>query len=250
MALQFAVIVSKIARFDYPRSWPDLPKILITSIANLKSSSQLLQDLTILLTFRYVIKELSSKQLPNDRKAFKDLSNDVFPIFFAVWKDHNSAFVDGMQQCKTGSVTQKHITFSIQKLTNIFKSFRSMILTLNEENFTKLLEAIIASMQFMLNCIDMITKDQTVLHSLFHKLLIVHSKILLDLVEFENPFIRKFSDGLVSLHKQCLFVYSDNKKLFSERFVVNCLNFLKVMFSKNSVSSDLLTIDDLQSLLR
>ena len=224
--------------------------ILLTSVANLGSVSLHLQSHTILLTFRYVVKELGSKQLPNDRKTFSDLSNNIFPICFKVWDDHNKVFVEGMQEWKLGNVKPEHIAFFIQKLISILKSFRSMVLVLSEENFTKFLEAILSSLQVLLNCMNTIPESATALHTIFHKFLIVHSKILLDLVESENPFILKFSKGLVNLHKHCLCVYSENKKIFSERYIVNCINFLKVIFSKSHLDADILSLDEMQNLLR
>lgn len=59
IAVQLAVLVAKIARFDYPKEWPELFPTLIQGIEN---SDSLVQHRS-LLTMHHVVKAISSKRL-------------------------------------------------------------------------------------------------------------------------------------------------------------------------------------------
>jgi len=67
IAVQIAVIVSKIARLDYPKQWTEVVPTLLEAV---KSNDQLLQHRS-LLVLQQVIKALSSKRLLSDRKQFE-----------------------------------------------------------------------------------------------------------------------------------------------------------------------------------
>lgn len=81
IALQLAVLISKIARIDLPTDWPELLPSLLDAM---KSSDVLLQDRS-LLVFQHTIKMLSSKRLPKDKKYFEELTNNIFPIIMSYW---------------------------------------------------------------------------------------------------------------------------------------------------------------------
>jgi hypothetical protein len=82
IAVQIALVIAKAARFDFPQQWPSLFSDLL---AGLNSSSaagqqpgqqQTTQQQQVLLVRRtyfvlhHVLKELSSKRLASDQKAF------------------------------------------------------------------------------------------------------------------------------------------------------------------------------------
>lgn len=59
IAVQLAVLVAKIARFDYPKEWAELFPTLIQGI---ESSDSVVQHRS-LLTMHHVVKAISSKRL-------------------------------------------------------------------------------------------------------------------------------------------------------------------------------------------
>ena len=63
IAVQIAVLISKICRHDLPKDWPDLFPTLLQGV---ESSDPLIQHRS-LLTFHNVIKVLSSKRLSGTR---------------------------------------------------------------------------------------------------------------------------------------------------------------------------------------
>lgn len=62
IAVQLAVLVAKIARFDYPKEWPELFPTLIQGI---ESSDSVIQH-RALLTMHHVVKAVSSKRLAGE----------------------------------------------------------------------------------------------------------------------------------------------------------------------------------------
>lgn len=60
IALQLAVLVSKVAKFDCPRDWPELLPTLLQGVENTDS---LVQHRS-LLTLHHVVKAIAAKRLP------------------------------------------------------------------------------------------------------------------------------------------------------------------------------------------
>lgn len=69
-AVQIAVVIAKIARVDYPRQWPSLFSDLLGKL----DSSDTLTTRRTYLVLHHVLKELSSKRLAPDQRAFAEVS--------------------------------------------------------------------------------------------------------------------------------------------------------------------------------
>uniref|UniRef100_A0A8D8V4U8 Importin-11 n=1 Tax=Cacopsylla melanoneura TaxID=428564 RepID=A0A8D8V4U8_9HEMI len=89
--LQVAVIISKIARFDWPNEWPQLVPTLLSAVQDKDSRTQ---D-GALVTWQHVVKALSSKRLCGDRKLFQDLTRDLFPFMIELYMLHLKLFLTG-----------------------------------------------------------------------------------------------------------------------------------------------------------
>ena len=68
--MQVAVIIAKVARVDFPRQWPSLFNDLLGKLG----SSDTLTTRRTYLVLHHVLKELSSKRLAPDQRAFADVS--------------------------------------------------------------------------------------------------------------------------------------------------------------------------------
>ncbi|KAJ8445940.1 hypothetical protein Cgig2_009869 [Carnegiea gigantea] len=68
IALMLAVLISKIARFDYPKEWPDL----ITVLAQQLQSADVLSSHRIFLILFRILKELSTKRLTSDQRNYAE----------------------------------------------------------------------------------------------------------------------------------------------------------------------------------
>ncbi|XP_072975414.1 uncharacterized protein [Typha angustifolia] len=82
IALQLAVLISKIARIDYPKEWPDLFSLLATQ---LQSADILASHRVFMVLFR-TLKELSTKRLTADQRNFSEITGHLFDYTWNLWK--------------------------------------------------------------------------------------------------------------------------------------------------------------------
>lgn len=87
--LQIAVIIAKIARFDWPHEWPQLVPTLLSAVQDKDSKTQ---D-GALITWQHLVKSLSSKRLCGDRRLFQDLTRDLFPFMIELYMMHLKLFL-------------------------------------------------------------------------------------------------------------------------------------------------------------
>ncbi|KAK8946844.1 hypothetical protein KSP39_PZI007198 [Platanthera zijinensis] len=82
IALQLAVLISKIARIDYPKGWPELFSILAQQ---LHSADILTSHRTFMVLFR-TLKELSTKRLSADQRTFSEIAVLLFDYIWNLWQ--------------------------------------------------------------------------------------------------------------------------------------------------------------------
>ena len=73
-AVQIAVVIAKVARVDYPRHWPSLFADLLGKL----ESSDTLTTRRTYLVLHHVLKELSTKRLAPDQRAFAEVRHPLF----------------------------------------------------------------------------------------------------------------------------------------------------------------------------
>ncbi|KAG8374436.1 hypothetical protein BUALT_Bualt11G0131600 [Buddleja alternifolia] len=82
IALTLAVLISKIARIDYPREWPDLFSVLAQQ---LQSADILTSHRIFLILFR-TLKELATKRLTSDQRTFAEIASQFFDYSWHLWQ--------------------------------------------------------------------------------------------------------------------------------------------------------------------
>jgi len=82
IALQLAVLISKIARLDYPKEWSDLLSVLAQQ---LQSADVLASHRVFMVLFR-TLKELSTKRLAVDQKNYAEITGHLFEYTWNLWK--------------------------------------------------------------------------------------------------------------------------------------------------------------------
>ncbi|KAK9124553.1 hypothetical protein Sjap_014155 [Stephania japonica] len=82
ISLQLSVLISKIARIDYPKEWPELFSIL----AQMLQSADILTSYRIFLVLYRTLKELSTKRLTSDQKNFAEISSLLFEFCWHLWQ--------------------------------------------------------------------------------------------------------------------------------------------------------------------
>lgn len=118
VALQVAVLLSKIARID---CWPELLPTLMKQLQACSgdSAEQPQQQQRTLLMLHYVIKALASRRLMAEKRAFEELAGQIFSYMaWDIWASLTARF---LQLVKTESEQQAH-----QCLQRAYLAMRSL----------------------------------------------------------------------------------------------------------------------------
>eukprot|EP00850_Spirogloea_muscicola_P012417 SM000080S22932 [mRNA] locus=s80:226582:234777:+ [translate_table: standard] len=81
VAVQLALLISKIARFDYPREWPGLFPALVQKV----QLEDVLLTQRAYLVLNHVLKELSTKRLAADQRNFAEITAQLFEYTWHHW---------------------------------------------------------------------------------------------------------------------------------------------------------------------
>ncbi|KAL4857594.1 Importin-11 [Chlorella vulgaris] len=87
IAVQVAVVFSKVARLDFPKAWPTLFADLL---AKLQGPGQLLQR-RVYLVLHHILKELASKRLAADQRNFEQVTALLLEPTWRQWAADTSA---------------------------------------------------------------------------------------------------------------------------------------------------------------
>lgn len=84
LALQSALVVAKVARFEYPNDWPDL---ISTLVQRLRSQVPPLQLARLLLILLHIVKELSTARLQRSRQTLQSATPELVHVLSSVYSD-------------------------------------------------------------------------------------------------------------------------------------------------------------------
>ncbi|XXG39720.1 hypothetical protein AAC387_Pa01g0606 [Persea americana] len=105
IALQLAVLVSKIARIDYPKEWPEL---LLVLAQQLQSADTLSSHRVFMVLFR-TLKELSTKRLVSDQRNFSEITSHFFEYSWQLWQSDVQAIFRGFSVLAQGFNTNSPV---------------------------------------------------------------------------------------------------------------------------------------------
>ncbi|KAJ3279966.1 Importin-11 [Borealophlyctis nickersoniae] len=102
LATQNAVIVAKLASFDFPQEWPDLLHVLVQIVQSTFAAvtptpeaalrNQTVQHNSLYMLYQ-VIKEIGLKQLPSKKRMFQQVAPDVFRYASSIFYDQANQFM-------------------------------------------------------------------------------------------------------------------------------------------------------------
>ncbi|XP_023228381.1 importin-11-like [Centruroides sculpturatus] len=221
LAIQLAVLISKIARFDCPREWPQLVPTLLEALR----TSDDLQQQRALLTLHHVTKALCSKRLAGDRRLFQELTTNIFSYILQLWNTHSQTFLQSTMQKQDNVISLEKSLFSLKVLRMLvvhgFKEPHRV------EEAVQFITIVFQHIKPFLECRKTLQHNDN-LRELCEKYLILLTKVLHDLLELHPfsyvNFIRPSLECCVSL----CFTAEGNGYLF-ERFIVQCLNLIKAI---------------------
>jgi len=237
VALQMAVIVGKISRFDVPKEWPQLFPVLEAGIkaASSTQTSQhpneeqrqllMLQEHRSLLLLYHVIKVMASKRLGADRRIFHEMTDQLLPFLFPLWKSHHAQLTN---ELRNGS--NEEISATLEVTILVFKNLRRLIIhglrrPANTDERTECAAFLSAIIQDAKTVLAM-RKERLELQTLFDKYVILHLKLLSDLLE-NDPYY------FLVIMKECLqFICwlcftPEGSSLMFQRAAIFSLNILK-----------------------
>lgn len=107
IALTLSVIISKIARIDYPKEWPDLFSFLAQQL----QSADILTSHRIFMILYRTLKELSTKRLTSDQRTFAEICTQFFDYSWHLWQTDVQTILHGfsaLAQTFNGSAAELH----------------------------------------------------------------------------------------------------------------------------------------------
>ncbi|KAL9692091.1 hypothetical protein quinque_005548, partial [Culex quinquefasciatus] len=94
IAVQIAVLIGNIARYDCPHEWLELVPTLVEVV----QSNDLLVQHRGLLVLLHVVKVLSSKRLQRDRVHFEELTTKLYDFILNLWDAFTQLFYKNIQE--------------------------------------------------------------------------------------------------------------------------------------------------------
>ncbi|KAK8782150.1 hypothetical protein V5799_016510 [Amblyomma americanum] len=239
LALQLAVLVSKVARFDCPAEWPELVPTLLQVVRNPED----LPQQRSLLVLHHVTKSLASKRLAGDRRVFQELASNIFGFILQLWTNQTEAFLSQMAN------NQNNVGITLEKSYLCLKVLRKLVVHGFKEparvpEATMFLSLVFQWMKPMLQCRKTLKCVNPNLRQISEKYVVLFTKVLHDVLELHPfsyiPFIKPSLETAISL----CFTEAGEGLLF-ERFIVQSLNLIKAIVSCAEYSPSKLP-DDVQ----
>lgn len=247
IAVQIAVIVAKIARWDCPTHWPELVPRLVEAVQQQQSeegdSSK--QQYQAMLVFHHVVKALASRRIAADRLIFEELTQTVYEFVLKLWDGFTNLFFHSVVG---GSGTDVEQSFGyLEKSTLALKSLRKLtILGFSKPEKSSacvmFIKVLFQRLREFLDC-RLQVKGHAPLKALTEKQIIKMMKTLNELqdhhpaacIQFipemlEFSFYFAFNDGIAS-------ILEDNVIAFVP-FAVNCINLMKALIGNTALGGN------------
>lgn len=228
LAIQKAVLIAKIARFDCPKEWISL---LPTLLEVIQGNDSLAQH-RALLTFHQVVKTLASKRLAPDRNLFIELTSNVFNFILNFWNSNTEAFFiltqNGADVNQIQEVLGKaHLTLKIlSKL--VINGFAKPS---QSQDAMLFLKTIFERAKSSLECRSQLIRRNIQLE-LCDKFIIHLTKVLLGMVDYHPLcYIDFIPSSLEFIYYYCFT--EQGRQVAFERFTIQCLNLMKKILQTN-----------------
>lgn len=228
LAIQLAVLIAKIARYDCPKQW----ELLVPTLVQVIGSEDSLIQHRALLTFHQVIKTLASKRLLADKRIFQELTINVFNLVFNLWSTYTESFL----VLTPNGAADHQILESLEKALLLLKMLRKLIIhgmikPSEDETALNFLKIIFQRIRPCLECRKTLLTRNIRIESC-EKFIIQMIKVLLEMVE-QHPFC--YIEYIpASLELAVFYCFTQNGQNFVfERFIIQCLNLMKKILQAN-----------------
>lgn len=242
IAVQIAVIVAKIARWDCPTEWPELvPRLLEAMQQSEEVGSK--QQYQAMLVFHHVVKALASRRIAADRIVFEQLTETVYEFVLKLWDGFTNLYFQGVA---AGTDVEQSFLY-LQKSTLALKSLRKLTIF----GFAKpgkssacvmFVKVLFQRLRELLDCRLQVLSHEP-LKELTEKQIVKTMKTLNELQDhhpsacipfipdmLEFTFYYAFNDGISK-------ILEDNVIAFVP-FAVNCINLMKALIGNTALGGN------------
>lgn len=226
LAVQFAAIVAKIARYDYPKEWGSLVPTILDVI---RGQNPLAQH-RALLTLHHVIKTLASKRLLADMRFFQEFASNVFNFILNLWNTYTESFL--MMASIEADTNQ--IQEVLEKALLLLRMLRNLIVYGDNRLSTcpdamLFLETIFKRARACLECRKTLISRGIQLE-VCEKFIIHLTKVLIGVQEMHPSFYADLVSTTLEFSVYYCFTEAGQALAF-ERFIIQCLNLVKNLLS-------------------
>ncbi|XP_073979099.1 importin-11-like [Rhodnius prolixus] len=220
IARHFAILTSKIARYDCPRQWPELIPTLMEAI---KSEDGIVQHRSLLILHQ-VVKVLSSKRLTGDRRMFQELSAHIYPTVYSVWDAHCILFFLKVQEnVDDATKTLENAILSLKILEKLtVHGFKRPNDSRHVNLFIKLV------FERAKAVLSIWPSFKSLAEELAKKFIIRLTNVLLSLLEFHPFSFVEYISFALEFTVYYAFTPQGEPYLF-ERFLIQCFNLIKAL---------------------
>jgi len=133
IAVQTAVVLAKVARLDFPKSWPSLFTDLLGRLqaASKAGSSGTLTARRCYLALHHTLKELSTKRLAADQRTFESVTSQLLEPLWSQWGVDTNVLIAELPAALAGGApqqAQQSVLLVFERWLLQLKSLRRMLL--------------------------------------------------------------------------------------------------------------------------
>lgn len=232
LAVQFAVVISKIARLDCPNDWPELMPVLLERV---KSTDDLEQKRTLQILVQ-VVKQLSTRRLHHDRLMFEQFTSNLYEFAINLWNGFTMIYFQNIQANSPLPVCESNLEKALLVLKILRKltiyGFQKPSQTQKPINFLKI---IFERIKDLLECrlrIKSAPFDYAPLLEKHEKFILKHMKVLTEFQEYHRLAFIEFAPLVLEMSFNYVFFEGsqfifDGNQLTMPNFVIHCLNLIK-----------------------
>lgn len=233
IAVQLAVVISKIARLDCPDEWPELMPALLERI---NSANDLEQRRTLQILVQ-VVKQLSSRRLHHDRIMFEQFTLNLFDYAANLWNGFTSLYFQNVQS----NAPLDLCSTNLDKATMVLRILKKLVIygfqkPSESTRPSSLIKSILERIADLLECrlrVKSAPFDYLPLLERHEKFVLKHMKVLTEFQDYHRlAFIDYAPDVLDFAFNYAFFegsrlIFDDGGRLTLPNFVMHCLNLIK-----------------------
>ncbi|CAG8490758.1 5104_t:CDS:10 [Diversispora eburnea] len=247
---QIAVLVSKIARLDFPNEWPELLQNLLSIIHSTLVSASNPQTVLIqkrsLLTLHLVVKSLCSKTIGADRKIFEQVAPELLRNVASIYVEHVNRFFTMVSLNDIGISVDLETSLSalkcIRRLT--VYGFRDISKVEETKAFFALILEHLQKFHTLRNALEEV--NESPITKLVESHIILMGKFYIDIIKAHTVafILTPGSVDVISFYWKLVATYG--KSYEKEKYLVQALLLMKSLIRKTSYNQDLRESKDLQ----